>query len=700
MTPDASTAGPEAPARHSDDRWLWALFLVAWFLNFGFSLVGWENTLISRFEFRQVQTALTTRYFPAGGFPLAYETPVFGPPWSIPLEFPLYEASVSTFARATKLDLDPAGRLVSWLYFQLSLPAFFLLLGSVGVRRPLRLIGLSLLLTSPLYLFFSRAFLMESTALCFAAWFLAAFARWLPTGRIAWLVVATFAGALGATLKVTTMVVFSVAALLLAVGFWWRSRPGRAMAASRPRWLVAGRTVAAFLVPVAAGLAWLVFSTALRRHNSDADILNTHFGFWSFGDLPQRLSADYWLRTMAVWTTGLVSEAGLVLGLYLLVRQRTPLRPAVIGAFVAFLSGQLIFSNLYRVHDYYFYASGVFLILALGLLLAAQYEDATLPRWGRLALPALIMGLQLMNYGRAYLPDQRRNQVPTELMQAVHDLTRPDDLIVILGLDWDATVPYYADRRALMFVAGRERDPDSIKRSIDRLNPRQVGAVLIVGGFRSDATFMARTMSHLQLGPTPLLLNDPEQTALWFPVSRHAAVRDRMPLRPYTTFVRVPEHPPGVGPRTIGQREIAQRREFARFWPRPFEATAPGDFSQSIVGSTSVLNAHAPTELRFRAPAAAHSITVSFGIHDGAYTGKEHTDGVEFVVSNRMADGRENILYCRLLDPFNQTKDQGLQQAEIALAPPLSGEIIFRTLPGPFGNFSFDWAYWGEVRIH
>ena len=85
MKPAASIAEPGAPARRSDDRWLWALFVVAWFLNFGFSLVGWENTLISRFEFRQVQTALTTRYFPAGGFPLAYETPVFGPPWSIPL---------------------------------------------------------------------------------------------------------------------------------------------------------------------------------------------------------------------------------------------------------------------------------------------------------------------------------------------------------------------------------------------------------------------------------------------------------------------------------------------------------------------------------------------------------------------------------------------------------------------------------------
>jgi hypothetical protein len=112
----------------------------------------------------------------------------------------------------------------------------------------------------------------------------------------------------------------------------------------------------------------------------------------------------------------------------------------------------------------------------------------------------------------------------------------------------------------------------------------------------------------------------------------------------------------------------------------------------SLVGSASVRNARAPTEQRFR----ARSVTVSLGIHDGAYTGKEHTDGVEFVVLNRMAGRRKNLLSRQLMDAFNQTQDLGLQQAQLALATPPSGKIIVRTHPGPFANFSFDWAYWGK----
>jgi hypothetical protein len=48
--------------------------------------MGWSNTILDAHGFRQTQTALTT-YFMIGQAPkLAYETPVLGPPWSIPLE--------------------------------------------------------------------------------------------------------------------------------------------------------------------------------------------------------------------------------------------------------------------------------------------------------------------------------------------------------------------------------------------------------------------------------------------------------------------------------------------------------------------------------------------------------------------------------------------------------------------------------------
>lgn len=682
-----------------DERWLCALFIVAWFVNFGFSLVGWENTLISRFEFRQSQTALSTAYFPPGKFPLAYETPVFGPPWSVPLEFPLFEAAVSNFSAITGLPLDPSGRLVSWIFFQLSLPAFFLLLGSLGVQRAGRLLCLSLLLTSPIYLFFSRAFLIESTVLCCCAWFLAGFARWVTTARPGWLVVAVMAGSLGATVKVTTMVVFGAAAVLFAFGTWWYARRERSSAVRLTGQGVILRSLAAFLVPMIAGLAWVWFSGALRGLNSNADLLKSHFGFWSFGDLAQRLSVTFWQKTVSNWTKGIVSEAGLVLAVFLFVRYRSPRRPIVAGTVLAFLSGQLIFSNLFMVHDYYFYANGVFLVFALGLLLLDQFEDQSLPRVGRIALPVFVMLMQVLNYARFYFPEQRHNEDPDEHMRILKEITHPEDTIIIFGFDWDATIPYYAERRALMFSNGREARPDEVKRSIDRLDPHTIGAVLIIGPLRHDAAFTDATMAKLQLGPAPLLLSDRESIGIWVPAWRTTEVRDRLPLRPYPTFDILPVRPVGGAVHEIGLREISQRREFVRFHPRPFQASSPGDFSLSLAGPDMVLNAHAPTELVFRAPAQPHALTATFGIHSGAYTAKDRTDGVEFVVVNRTPNREEKVLFSRFLNPAQVVKDQGTQQVELVLPPSITGEIILRTQPGPNGNFSFDWAYWGEISV-
>ena len=103
--------GTPANSAARDLRWLWVLFVAAWCLHVGCSLVGWDNTLLSRFQFRQVQTAMSALFFPAHGFALDYELPLFGPPWSAPLEFPLYQACVAWLSAGTGLALDPAGRL-------------------------------------------------------------------------------------------------------------------------------------------------------------------------------------------------------------------------------------------------------------------------------------------------------------------------------------------------------------------------------------------------------------------------------------------------------------------------------------------------------------------------------------------------------------------------------------------------------------
>ena len=52
-------------------------------------LKGWHGTIRDLHAFRQTQTAITVTYLLKVGPWLAYQTPVLGPPWAIPFEFPL-----------------------------------------------------------------------------------------------------------------------------------------------------------------------------------------------------------------------------------------------------------------------------------------------------------------------------------------------------------------------------------------------------------------------------------------------------------------------------------------------------------------------------------------------------------------------------------------------------------------------------------
>ena len=74
-----------------ENKWLIILiFAVALVWAVYTAALGWHNGL-SIHNFRQTQTAITSYYMIRGGPFLKYETPVFGVPWSIPFEFPLYQ---------------------------------------------------------------------------------------------------------------------------------------------------------------------------------------------------------------------------------------------------------------------------------------------------------------------------------------------------------------------------------------------------------------------------------------------------------------------------------------------------------------------------------------------------------------------------------------------------------------------------------
>ena len=117
--------------------------------SFGVLCWRWNQPLVGEHAFRQCETSISVYWMLHGGPWLNYQTPVLGPPWSIPFEFPLFQWIVALLARMG-VGLDPAGRCISWAFGVLAL----LPLSRISTYFDIDpwIVG-CLYLASPLYLF-------------------------------------------------------------------------------------------------------------------------------------------------------------------------------------------------------------------------------------------------------------------------------------------------------------------------------------------------------------------------------------------------------------------------------------------------------------------------------------------------------------------------------------------------------------------
>src|SRR5690606_6186431 len=123
-------------------------------------------------------------------------------------EFPLYQYLSAKLRSATGATLEVSGRLVALGFLYLELPACFGLAGCLGLSRNRQWLAPALVLLTPVYLYYSRSFMIESTALCASVWFLLGYVRTVESGSRRWLVVAMVCGMVAAVVKVTTAAVY------------------------------------------------------------------------------------------------------------------------------------------------------------------------------------------------------------------------------------------------------------------------------------------------------------------------------------------------------------------------------------------------------------------------------------------------------------------------------------------------------------
>jgi hypothetical protein len=481
-----------ARARHSLIR---LLLVLAGAVSIGILLWTLDRPLTDQHGFRQTQTAISVYWMLHGAGWVDYQTPVLGAPWTAPFEFPLYQWLVAGLVRATGIGLDPAGRLVSYGWLIAGLwPATWL---ARSYRLPPATAPLYalLLLASPVYLFWARAFLMETQAVTLGIAMLAFYRTWLVGRKPVFWALACLSCAGAALTKITTLAPFLLlAAVMMAATLLGEER-------RLPRWLATLAGSAAAMLPgLALFLIWTEHADALKSANPlSAYLLSSPLNGWTFGTLGQRFSPDLAVALYrgALDVAGWLAPLAVLGSAYALWKLRVgERRPAVVAGvlFAAWLTPFAIFTNLHIVHNYYQAGNAVFLIGALAVVLAAILRHVS-----RLAAASLLAALLLSQYVRfaeAFAPSliTGRSQHDLIIGMTLRDAVPPGSAIIGIGLDWSPVVPYYAQRKALLIPAFGAVHAESLIADLPRyLGGLPLGAVVTCpSALQQDRRFMAR----------------------------------------------------------------------------------------------------------------------------------------------------------------------------------------------------------------
>lgn len=682
-------------------------FTAAFVFSLWAATVGWKNGNLRGVEFRQAQTALSTYFIQKeDNYSLAYPTPVLGKPWSIPMEFPLYQWTVARVSTMTGLALTPTARVVSLLCFYLTLPAVFLLLGEwhLSVRR--RWLVLGLVVSSPLYIFYGRAFLMETMAFMLSVWFLLGYLRWLKTARWGWLITAVVFGVGAGLVKVTTFMLYLVPAASGTLVLLWQNRP----TAAQPGWSRAGRiglfSAAAVTVPFIATFWWMHFADITKALNPRGEFLvSSNMNGYHFGTSATRFASKIWAGHWRILSESVIGWPLVVLagvGLAFVWRQCWA---KVFFCLACFGGIQLLLPELYAWHDYYYVANTLFLLVAIGLVLTALL-DSRLPRWmvGMVMVGALAG--QVVFYAQQFFPAQSAiSPEGSDLTRMLKEITGPEDVLLIQGEDWNSMIPYYARRRALMLRTGADKNEAELLRAFANLKGEKVGVLVTTGILDKQEPLLKLVVEQFGFNSRPVLKW--KDKFIYFPDERWDEVYEKFETTPFHEVNIVPGGQLVDDPLAGRWFEVKKVRRYQLgplkyMQPRPVSFFVRFGLSLNGTNDAPQFGAHPETRLRFVVPAGARHLKTSAGLSPGAYENlpaDEASDGIDVTVTLLQPGIPDQVLYSRNLNPRENQGDRGAVPINVDFAMPSSGELELSVTSGPNQSDRRDWAFLGQVVI-
>ena len=269
------------------------------------------------------------------------------------MEFPFYQWVTALVVTLSGYDLEKAGRLVSVLFFYLTLIPVFWLSKYFLKETGGALIVLCLILVNPIYLFWSRTFMIESTALFFSTLYLWFFLKALESEKKGYFFAAIICGTLGGLVKVTTLAAFLVGAFFIYIHFFVKNGKLGLPVRYAGRYILYGCFLT--LIPLAFAFAWIAYGDSFKvNHPFAYSLTSASLKAWNYGTLSQKLSPDVWKTIFDL--SGLYQCVGRIVAInsitlhaavFILFIALVKRRKLLVSLAAVYLAAPLIFTNLY-----------------------------------------------------------------------------------------------------------------------------------------------------------------------------------------------------------------------------------------------------------------------------------------------------------------------------------------------------------------
>jgi len=282
--------------------------------------------------------------------------------------------------------------------------------------------------------------------------------------------------------------------------------------------------------------------------------------------------------------------------------------------------------------------------------------------------------------------------------RALRDFLPKDSVIIVVGGDWSAIIPFYSQHKALMVRSGLENDGAYLDRAFAELADEDVSALVLLGGQKHNYFVINRAAAMFGIDIQPSAVHDRAE------IYCNLRYRDQFKAKLKEAHDMggdlINEPMPALGSMSQPFRvlPVTAHTAFPNIDPAPTRAHFQFGLGYMWLEGRKIIFAHPSSDVWVRAPGRSGQVEWEFGLVPDSYqrTGSR-TDGVEFSITGISAGNRERVLFKRYLAPVNQARDRGTQKITVPFEP-RPGEILrFSDRPGP--GDAFDWAYWVRIEV-